>query len=474
MTIWLPNLADRKGPRYQAIADALADDIAAGTLTPGTRLPTHRDLAWRLGVTIGTVSRAYAEAERRGLIGGEVGRGTFVRNPAEAARRRGTGRAESQHYRYAGPIGPMEQIDLARNYMPLGPAPAMLAETLREISAEGDATALMSYHLPAGWIGHSMAGVKWLAASGIEATPERLVVTCGGHHGVSLSLSALARPGDVIAAESLTYTGLMAVCRQHGMTIEPIAHDDEGILPDAFEATCRRMAIRFLYLVPNLQNPLGGILSTPRREAIVATARRHDVLIIEDDIFGFLIEAPPAFVTLAPERTLHVASLSKSLAPGLRIGWLLTPPALTQRIADAIHADVWMAAPLMAEIASRWIADGRAAALAQWKRDQAPRHQEFARRILGNSYAPSHPHAYHFWLPLPVERRAADVVAEAQRRGVAVLSGDAFAAAPGYPIANGIRICLGATADLATLEQGLSILAGVLKDQPATPRLLVV
>src|SRR5690348_232297 len=85
MTSWQPDIGLRPGPRYRAIAEALAEDVRSGTLPAGTRLPTHRDLAWRLHVTVGTVSRAYAEAERRGLISGEVGRGTFVRAVAPAA-----------------------------------------------------------------------------------------------------------------------------------------------------------------------------------------------------------------------------------------------------------------------------------------------------------------------------------------------------------------------------------------------------
>ena len=85
MTNWTPDLSGRNGPRYRAIADALAEDVRGGRLAAGTRLPTHRDLAWRLKMTIGTVSRAYAEAERRGLVAGEVGRGTYVRRLAGIA-----------------------------------------------------------------------------------------------------------------------------------------------------------------------------------------------------------------------------------------------------------------------------------------------------------------------------------------------------------------------------------------------------
>src|SRR6516165_8263679 len=135
MTNWTPDLAGRDGPRYRAIADALAEDVRGGRLTVGTRLPTHRDLAWRLKMTIGTVSRAYAEAERRGLIAGEVGRGTYVRRPAGAAPfMPGDARAETRDPDF---------IDLTINRPVTAGEGAVMAAALERLAAEPDLAALL-------------------------------------------------------------------------------------------------------------------------------------------------------------------------------------------------------------------------------------------------------------------------------------------------------------------------------------------
>jgi DNA-binding transcriptional MocR family regulator len=450
MTIWTPDLGRFAGPRYRAIADALDEDIRTGALTPGTRMPTHRELAWQLKMTVGTITRAYAEAERRGLISGEVGRGTFVRA------------AETPIVR--APQARSDMIDFAVMLMLQDESPSMLARTLRDIGTSGDLDALVRYDSPAGRPEHRAAGAHWLKGIGIPATADEILVTCGGHSGISLTLAAFAEAGDVVASETMTYAGLKAICQQRRLRLEGIACDGEGILPDALAAACRTAPIRFLYLVPNLQNPLGGILSIARRRAIVEVCRRHDVLIVEDDILGFLIDRPPSFAELAPERTMHVASLSKCAAPGLRIGWLKAPADRIDRLTAAIYADFWMAPPLMAEIASRWVWDGTMAQLAASKRAYAPRRMEIARRLLGNRFS-AHPNALHFWLPVAESWRAADFAAEARRRGVAVLSGEVFSIQRSAPL-NGVRVCLGGVEGLEVVERGLDILARLLDDEP--------
>src|SRR5215831_2288744 len=139
MTGWLPDLTQHRGPRYRAIADALAADITSGRLASGARLPTHRDLAYRLGVTVGTVSRAYAEAERRGLIGGEVGRGTFVRPDARRRKMQSVIDIEA-------PLGVPQIIDLSVNIPTPMTSDAILAETLTDIVARPGIARLMDYH----------------------------------------------------------------------------------------------------------------------------------------------------------------------------------------------------------------------------------------------------------------------------------------------------------------------------------------
>ena len=455
MTIWQPDPDRFTGPRYRAIAEALACDVREGRLKPGDRLPTHRDLAWHLKVTVGTVSRAYAEAERRGLIAGEVGRGTFIRGSEPPA--------PSTLPPERGPE-PQKLLNLAQNHPMPGEEVPLFAQTLREIADGPGLARLLEYQNHTGLPPAREAGAAWLGLAGVGAPPDRILVTAGGQHCLATILGAYANPGDVVATEALTYPGLKAACQMRQVRLEGIAVDAEGILPDAFAAACRQWPIRMLYLTPNVSNPLAGTLSLGRRQAIVETARRHDVLIVEDDVYGFLIDRPPPFAALAPERTFLVNSLSKSAAPGLRIGYILAPAERIDRLALAVRSTIWMVPPLMVEIATRWINSGIALRLANAKRQEAAQRQIMARGILGSAVM-GNPNAYHLWLPLDERWRASEFVTEARRLNIAVTGANAFTVGRIAPM-NGIRVCLGSVADLGALEAALMTIRDLRDAEP--------
>jgi DNA-binding transcriptional MocR family regulator len=340
----------------------------------------------------------------------------------------------------------------------------LFAQTLREI-ADGPALAdLLQYQNHTGLPPAREAGAAWLGLAGAEAPPERIVVTAGGQHCLATILGAYANPGDVVATEAMTYPGLKAACQMRQVRLEGIAVDAEGVLPDSFAAACRQWPIRMLYLTPNISNPLAGTLSLERRRAIVEIARRHDVLIVEDDVYGFLIDRPLPFAALAPERTFLVTSLSKSAAPGLRIGYILAPADRIDRLALAVRSTIWMVPPLMVEIATRWISSGIAEQLAVSKRREATHRQTIARRILGREVM-GEPSAYHLWLPLDERWRASEFVTEARRLNIAVTGANAFTVGRVAPM-NGVRVCLGSVADLGTLEGALRMIRDLRDAEP--------
>ena len=466
---WSPDLAGRPGARYRAIADALADDIAAGRVAPGTRLPTHRDLAYALKVTVGTVTRAYAEAERRGLIAGEVGRGTYVKAARPAA-------AETWPNVQAAPAATNDLVNLSVCQPGAAGVAGALPALLRELQkSPALLEPLLAYTAHGGLPDHRAAGAEWLNRQhGLDATPESVLITCGAQNGLAVACATLARPGDVILTERLTYFGLKAAVGTLGMRLEGVPIDEDGLLPDAFEAACRQSAPRMLAVVPTLHNPTTAVLPLERRHAIAAIARRHGVMILEDDVFGFLMpSAPPPFQRIAPDITVHVNSLSKSVAAGLRIGYLVAPPGLVPRLESAIRALTYVAPALMAEIASRWIRDGSADGFARQQREEAAARQRIAREILGDDPAVVAPSAgQHLWLKLPEPWRREEFVAEALRRGVAVTGADAFmvgrAAAP-----HAVRISLCMPAHREDLRRGLRTLAETLAS-PVTAGLSIV
>src|SRR4051812_8873008 len=223
MTMWVPDLAGRSGPRYIAIAEQLGRDLDTGRLKPGDRLPTHRELAWKLGVTVGTVTRAYAEAERRGLIAGEVGRGTFVRD------RRPESTALPQ------PVPDDDFVDLTRSF-PVQERPSPeIARVVAELAASPALAQVLGYATTLGLPTHRAAGVEWLAQSGLNTTPNEVVITNGGQHGILLALAAVARAGDVVLTEQLTFYGMKSAAALLGLRLHGVAMDEHGLLPQALE-----------------------------------------------------------------------------------------------------------------------------------------------------------------------------------------------------------------------------------------------
>lgn len=461
MTNWTPDIASRKGPRYIAIAQRIADAIDDGSLPEGARLPTHRDLAWRLGVTVGTVTRAYAEAERMGLIGGEVGRGTFVRAI------RG---APANHFPNPSGMEGEEGAGLAldRNYPSSPLAAASLSRTLADLAKSDQLALLMGYAPRAGHARHRSGGAKWMRRMGINANPDRTLVTAGSQHALAVCLSALAKPGDTILSENLTWGGIKALAGIYRMRVQGLPMDQDGLRPDSFEAAARDGLAKVIYLNPTLHNPTTVIMPDRRRREIAAIAETHGVFIIEDDIYGPLLDPPAAPIsTHAPNFGLYVAGTSKTLGPGLRVAFVHAPERLVQPLTTALRATATMAAPLLAEVVARWLEDGTADACVRAERAEVRARQAIAKQVLHGAEIETRPESLHLWLSLPEPWRADEFVAAARIEGVHVTAAEAFAAGRAQA-PHAVRVCLGAVANRELLERGLRILAGLLAGAPAS------
>ncbi len=463
MTMWVPDVVTRPGPLYRAIVEALADDTARGVLAAGDRLPTHRELADRLGVTVGTVTRAYAEAARRGLVSGEVGRGTFARGRAVVEAPLAVDR-EAPH------------VDLSVNHPPvtgeLDPGP-LLARTLAQLVQSRELTSLMGYAPDGGSESHRAAGAEWIRRGGLEATADQVLVTSGSQHGLTAVLATLLRPGDLVLTESLTYAGMKALAELLHVRLQGLPMDAHGLRPDAFEDACRAGAARALYCVPNLQNPTAAVMPESRRREVAAIARAQGVLIVEDDVYGLLLDpAPPPLTSFAPELAYYLTGTAKILAPGLRVGYLLAPPGEWARLVGGVRATTWMAAPLMAEVAARWIADGTADEARRRKRAEVIARQAIAREVLARYRVQSQPESFHLWLSLPEPWRSDAFAAHARRRGVLVGASQTFLVGPGAAPA-AVRVCLGPPRDREQLRRGLRTLAEAIEERPEAMAMIV-
>jgi len=458
--MWRPHKLSPRGPVYLAIADALAADLEAERVRPGERLPTHRELARALGVNVVTITRAYAEAARRGLVEGHVGRGTFVRT-IEARPREPSARG-----RAAG------AIDLSQNQIALPPgsfdAPALLETTGARL-----ANALHAGYQPAGQGEHRAAGARWIERAGLATDPERVIVTTGGQQALAAVLATFAKAGDTVLVEELTYAGIKSLAALFRLRLVPVAVDEQGLVPESLEEACRRGNPKLLYCMPNLHNPTGVVLARERRERVAALAQRYDLLVLEDDASGFLLEAPPApIAALAPERGIFVTSLSKSLAPGLRIGYLAAPEALLAKLRETQAALTWMTPALTAALASQLIEDGGLARVVAAKRAEVRARRALFEPLLGHLGSPSHPDSPCLWIPLPEPWRGEELSVAAEKAGVLVSPAETFAASRAHA-PHAVRLCLGTPEARADVETALARLALLLEGLPMPSRALV-
>lgn len=437
---WIGRLDPAAGPRYLQIVAQLEQAVTKGLLRPGDRLPPQRKLADHLAVDLTTVTRAFGEARERGLIDAVTGRGSFI----------------SVRQEQEGPA-----LDLS---MTIPPAPKglrlgeLMQRGIAEILARSDADQLMNYHGGAGSLAERAAGAAWLAPLMGVLAPQRIAVVPGAQTGLNALLSLLARPGDTVLTEPLTYPGLIGAARQHGLTMAPVASDADGPLPDALDEAAIRYGARLFALTPTLQNPTCITISEQRRRELVAVARRRDLVLIEDDPYSLLAgDAPPPLAALAPERTWHIATLSKVLTPGLRTAFIVMPEGADDApFLDALRATALMPAPLMTALATHWIRIGVAKDLLEGVRREAAERQVLARGILPETMQ-GHPYALHVWQPLPAHWERSRLIERARTAGLGVMAADAFSTGGQAPDA--IRIALGAIPERARLAEALRLLA---------------
>ncbi|MGY6549930.1 MAG: aminotransferase-like domain-containing protein [Roseinatronobacter sp.] len=437
---WIPRLSDEPGRPFERLVAALAEDILTGILDPDERLPAHRDVAGQLGISLGTVTRAYDVLQRRGLARSEKGRGMFV-----AATRPARQRA----------------IDLSVNLPPAVIQSSTLSALMAEVGRALDAEAFSQYAPPAGLPEHRLMMLRKLAEDrGIHVDPAQLLLTNGAQHAIALAMGAL--PPGPIAVEALTYPGLLRTAQAFGRRLIPLPLDGDGVQIDALERALDAPEPPVaVYLTPSSQNPTGALLSAPRRTALAQMARAQGLWIIEDDADAvFAPDDLTPLAVLAPERVLHVGSVSKSLAPGLRLGFLVAPPDMIEPCMVWLRATSSMANPLSAMLLAKAIGTRLTRSIAASIRTEAARRCQLARDILGPWLRVEARDALHVWLPLPTTR-ARDIVLAAARLNITLAPPEAFMVDPMASDA-GLRLCLGNVAR-DDLRPALETLATLLR-----------
>lgn len=437
--------------RYQPVVDDLAADIRSGRLRSGTRLPTHRALARERSIAVVTASRVYAELESMGLVSSEQGRGTFVRDltlpPGHGVDQR--------------PVAP-DAVDLNFNYPTLAGQAESLRRALRELAGSGDLDALLRYQPHGGRQRDRAAVATHLLDRGLDVVPDDVAVVNGAQHGLTVTALAMLQPGDVVAADALTYPGFKVLAEALRLELVPLPTGPDGPDLEALQSLCRRRPMRAVYVMPTLHNPLGWVMDRSARRELIAIARRHGLLLIEDASYAYLAEKPPPpLAATAPDVTVYVSGLSKNIATGLRVGFVVAARKRLSAIERAIRATTWNTPALTTAIATRWIEDGTVMRLEAAKREDAAERQRIAREALKPLAQIGHPSSYFMWLPLPEDARADRVAATLTGGGISVSTAEPFAITATAPQA--LRLALGSV-DRESLAGALATVRQVIED----------
>ena len=431
---------------YLKLADTVAAEIAGGALKPGDRLPPQRSFAYERGIAVSTASRVYTELLRRGLVVGEVGRGTFISGEA----RRGVAAAGE-------PRG--VRIDLEFNYPVLPDQTALIAKSLAGLEKAGALDAALRQGTSVGTPALRDVAAAHLSQRAWSPSPDQLVFTGNGRQSIAAALTTIVPTGGRCGVEALTYPFVKGIAARLGISLVPLAMDEAGVRPDSVQKAHREAHLSAIYIQPVIQNPLGMTMTGARRADLLRVVEKLDLPVIEDNVYGFLDNEPP-LAALAPESCIVIEGLSKRIAPGLSLGFVVPPRRLRESVMASVRSGGWTASGFAFAAAQRMMGDGTVAELTRLKRLDARARQKLAANRLSGFEVQTNEKCYHLWLTLPAHWRSQAFVAAAARRDIALTPSTTFAVTPGHA-PNAVRLALAAPT-MDQLDSGLRTLAAML------------
>lgn len=451
--MWDLKILNTDVPFYISIADAIERDIKRGLLKPGDKMPTHRELAKIIGVNVTTISRAYQEAEKRGLVTATVGRGTFI-----------TSDLGHNSSLINTDTGERKTIEMGL-VLPLYSLEPDIQEILSTLDCRENLREFMKYTPPQGLRRHRYIAAEWIKRFGIVTDADHVIITSGTQHALNCILSAAFEPGDRIAVDCITYPGFKSAARRCGIRLEAVAMDQEGMTPEGLEVICSHGDIKGVYTVARMQNPTNAIMSEQRCNEITRIIKKHNLFLIEDDLYGFLSpEGTRPLSAYVPEQSIYIAGISKAFYAGLRIGFIVSPNRLYNRISQAVVDTVWMAPALNAEIACKCISSGLADEIIHTKHNEIKKRAEFMLHKLAGFHLNYKLHSMFAWLDLPYDWSSSSFENEASHNGIHVISSEKFTVGGIAPPKN-IRISLSGADSFSEFEQGLEILRKLLNHE---------
>ncbi|WP_432738736.1 PLP-dependent aminotransferase family protein [Maridesulfovibrio sp. FT414] len=452
MTKWIPELKESSRPKFKRLADAIECDVYSGRLKPGEKLPTHRELADDLQMNVSTVTRGYAEAEKRGLVCGTVGRGTFIAPDAVTS---------SSMFSFEPHVPGMIELGLVNTFYDLDPD---MQDAMKRLTRRRNLNAFLRYTDPQGLPEHRETGAEWFRCYNMEVSPDDVLICSGAQHAITCCLSSLFRAGDRIATDALTYPGMKTLASMLGIRLVPVQMDDKGMIPQVLDTVCRREKISGIYLMPEVQNPTTACMDLQRRQQIAETARLHNLTIIEDDAYALTVESSlPPVSSFAPDQSVLIAGVSKIIAVGLRVAFMSARGDMHEKLAHAILNSVWMTPPLNAELICQWIKDGTAEKTMRMKRQAAHERFEAVRDYTDEMELVGNPSGFFLWLKLPDPWRGFMLESRAREAGLNIFAAEKFAVGD-RPVPPMIRLSLSGPKDIAELRKGMEILTSIIRN----------
>jgi DNA-binding transcriptional MocR family regulator len=493
MTNWHPEIPEGQGPLYIRLADGIAEDIATGTLAAGTKLPPQRDLAYDLGVTVGTIGRAYAVIRQRGLVSGEVGRGTFVLGSApdhsleentspdldwDPRSNNGAFPKLTDASWINGAMATPKDIAFAGTRFPV-PAPEAIrfdstsAPEIGQAEVIGDLVAQITHDSPYEIASYTRsvpdtwrkAGQIWLTRGSWKPPEGSIVPSTGAQAAIMAIIAATTAPGDQVAFEDLTYSSIARGAALSGRRPVIVARDEQGPIPEDLARICAQKHPKLLFVMPTMHNPTVGMMGVDRREKIAAIARQNNLWIIEDEVYGSLRDNDmPPLAALAPERTFHVGSLSKSVTAGVRGGWVSSPISHAQRIYTAHKMLTGGISYLLSELSTRLVLSGAAEEFRRRICTEISARHDLVRQHLGAYELSSAEDAPFMWLKVPEPWLSGTFKAAAATSNVLIDDEDEFKPGRSGKVYHRVRIGFTNPMTRDDVTKGLVVLQNLLAD----------
>jgi DNA-binding transcriptional MocR family regulator len=435
---WASNVHSMSGPIYLSVVNALETSLSLGHLTAGQRLPSQRALAKYLSVDLTTITRAFDEARKRGLIETRGPQGSFVAPPKADFTQR---------------------VDLSMNAPPI-PDTDEFTDVLRRsaatVLARSDALNLMTYHVAGGNATDRHAAASWLQPMLGQVDGERLVITEGAQVAISATIVSLAEQGAQVLCDKQVYPGLLHACSALSRGLIPVEGDEHGMCPEALVRQARHSGARLVYLNPTFQNPTAITMPIQRRMQIANALKDEGLIALEDDPYWhFHDESPTPIAAMASGNVFYISTLSKAISPGLRTAFVQCPTAPHARsVSETLRGTRQMGHPLISALASQVLLDGSASSLLSNIKTEACERVRMANYLLPPKYL-IRAGGIHAWCSVPAHWTDISLAHAAKRHGVTVAPSSTFSPPPNL-YSGAIRLSLGLASDRQQLRSALT------------------